>query len=273
MKKTLIGLTAAAAIATPLAMAGSANAASVALNNPSFAGGVAETPDFPDWGFAQVFPGNPAVTGWTVGGNGIDYVGSLWDAADGDAHSIDLNSYGPGSVSQTVDTVAGQTYNVTFAMSGNPANGEDLGPKTMTVSATGNPSQDYTYDVTAANTFHNMMYVDKTFSFVGTGSSVTLTFTSTTDLVNGVRHRGPVIDNVRDTTAPDVVKTKVWNTWTGGPVSSTTAPAPTDSAWHPTKGDPQSELHRSDKHNVNEPYFEPKGKSGGAWFMWSETTS
>ena len=124
--------------------------------------------------------------------------------------------------------------------------------------------------MTAANTFHNMMYVDKTFSFVGTGSPVTLTFTSTTDLVNGVRERGPVIDNVRDTTAPDVVKTKVWNTWTGGPVSSTTAPAPTDPAWHPTSGDPQSTLHKAENHNVNEPYFVPKGKSGGAWFMWSE---
>ena len=271
MRKTLIGLAAAAVIAAPLAaVAPAANAASVALNNPSFAGGLADTPDHPDFGFARVFPGNPAVTGWTVGGNGIDYVGSLWDAADGDAHSIDLNSYGPGSVSQTVDTVAGQTYNVTFAMSGNPADGEDLGKKTMTVSATGNPSQDYTYEVTAANTFDNMMYVDKTFSFVGTGSPVTLTFTSTTDLVNGVRERGPVIDNVRDTTAPDVVKTKVWNTWTGGSVSSTTPPKSDDPAWHPTNGDPQSTLHKAEGHNVNEPYFVPKGKSGGAWFMWSE---
>ena len=96
-------------------------------HQPLVCGGRRRNPDFPDLGFAQVFPGNPAVTGWTVGGNGIDYVGSLWDAADGDGHSIDLNSWGPGSVSQTVDTVAGQTYNVTFAMSGNPADGEDLG--------------------------------------------------------------------------------------------------------------------------------------------------
>ena len=94
----------------------------------------------------------------------------------------------------------------------------------------------------------------------------TLTFTST----SGVRERGPVIDNVRDTTAPDVVKTKVWNTWTGGSVSSTTAPLPTDSAWHPTKGDPQSQLHRSDKHVAGVPYFVPKGKSGGDWFLWLE---
>ena len=139
----------------------------------------------------------------------------------------------------------------------------------MTVSATGNPSQDYTYDVTAANTFHNMMYVDKTFSFVGTGSSVTLTFTSTTDLVNGVRERGPVIDNVRDTTAPDVVKTMVWHTWTGGPMA--TAPTATDTHWNPTKGDPQSTLHKAANHKAGEPYFVPKGnKGGGDWFLWLE---
>ena len=175
MRKRILGVV-AIAVAAPLAFASSANAASVALNNPSFAGGVAETPDFPDWGFARVFPGNPAVTGWTVGDNGIDYVGSLWAAADGDGHSIDLNSYGPGSVSQAVDTVLGQTYNVTFAMSGNPAGGEDLGLKTMTVSA-GNTSQTYEYEVTSENTFDNMRYVDKTFSFVGTGDPVTLTVT------------------------------------------------------------------------------------------------
>ena len=136
----------------------------------------------------------------------------------------------------------------------------------------GNQSQTYEYEVTAENTFHNMMYVDKTFSFVGTGSSVALTFTSTTDLVNGVRYRGPVIDNVRDTTAPDVVKTKVWNTWTGGPVSSTTPPGSTDPAWHPTNGDPQSQVHKAENHPAGEPYYVPnKGnKGGGAWFLWTE---
>ena len=264
--RILLGGLVATALVVPLA-AGTANAAGVALTNASFAEGVAETPGL---GFARVYGGYPGPTGWTVGGNGIDYIGSLWDDANGDGRSIDLNSYGPGSVSQTVNTVVGQTYNVTFSMSGNPADGEDLGPKTMTVSATGNPSQDYTYDVTAANTFDNMLYVDKTFSFVGTGEPVTLTFTSTTDLVNGVRERGPVIDNVRDTPAPNVVKTKVWNTWTGGPESSTAVLDPESANWHPTSGDPQSTLHKAENHKVNEPYFVPKGKSGGAWFMWSE---
>ena len=86
--------------------------------------------------------------------------------------SIDLNALRPRLRHQTVDTVAGQTYNVTFAMSGNPADGEDLGHKTMTVSAGVTSAGLHLRPVTAANTFSNMMYVDKTFSFVGTGSPV-----------------------------------------------------------------------------------------------------
>ena len=56
------------------------------------------------------------------------------------------------------------------------------------------------------------------------------------------------------TTAPDVVKTNVWNTWTGGPVASAHGHVATR-RWHPTKGDPQSTLHKSENHTVGVPYF------------------
>ncbi len=72
------------------------------------------------------------------------------------------------------------------------------------------------------------------------------------------------------TAAPNVVKTQVWNTWTGGSVPRPRPRTPTDPAWHPTSGDPQSTLHKSENHKVNEPYFVPNGKSGGAWFLWTE---
>ena len=36
---------------------------------------------------------------------------------------------------------------------------------------------------------------------------------------------GPVIDDVAVTAAPNVVKTSVWHTWTGGPVTSAPAPS------------------------------------------------
>jgi len=288
-RKIFIGtLAVAAALAAPLAFAGAANAAttSVALTNAGF-----ETADMASLdGFQWVHVGEQTLDGWTVSGPGASYPGGTgygegidivsnnrWQAAEG-SRSIDLNAYNQGSISQTIDTVAGQTYDVTFALSGNPS--PDFGgSKTMTVTA-GAAWQDFTFD--KVNTPDDMQYENKTFSFIGTGSPMTLTFKSTTTIqgpgnVTGgfSAAGGPVIDNVHIGTATNTVKTKVWNTWTGGSLSSTTAPNATDPAWHPTTGDPQSTLHKSENHKVNEPYFVPKGKSGGAWFMWSEveTTS
>ena len=87
----------------------------------------------------------------------------------------------------------------------------------------------FTYDTAVEqNTTTDMKWKDQTFSFAATGTSTTLTFTSTTTTTGpspiGVSAAaGPVIDDVVVTAAPNVVKTKVWYTWTGGPVTS--APA------------------------------------------------
>ncbi len=66
----------------------------------------------------------------------------------------------------------------------------------------------------------------RTFSFAAAGTSTMLTFTSTTaatdqDYFGGQRAAwGPAIDDVTFAAAPNVVKTGVWHTWTGGPVTS-----------------------------------------------------
>ena len=193
-------------------------------------------------------------------------MGTLWDAAE-DARSIDLNAFDPGSISQTIDTVAGQTYNVTFAMSGNP-DANVRGPKTMNVTAAQRVAG-FTYD-TAENTTADMKYKDQTFSFAATGPP------DDADLHehhrSGDRSRsaaGPVIDDVMVTAAPNVVKTKVWHTWTGGPVDLGSGSS--DAGWHPTSGDPQSKVHKSENHKVACPYYVPNGnKGGGAWFLWTD---
>ena len=58
---------------------------------------------------------------------------------------------------------------------------------------------------------------------------------------------GPVIDDMVITAAPNVVKARVWHTWTGGPAAS--APAIAEPGWHPTNGDPQSKVHKYENHN------------------------
>jgi hypothetical protein len=56
----------------------------------------------PAGGFAGKGSGNTDITGWTIGGSGIDWVGnSYWEAADGQL-SIDLSAGAAGSLSQSV---------------------------------------------------------------------------------------------------------------------------------------------------------------------------
>ena len=61
----------------------------------------------PGSGFTNLAGGSTAITGWTVGGDSIDYIGGYWNAQNG-SRSIDLSGNAPGSIFQTFDTVLGQ---------------------------------------------------------------------------------------------------------------------------------------------------------------------
>jgi len=272
-KKMILGL-AAAAVAAPLALAASPANAATALTNASFEDAAVTFPE----GYSVVDEQHQTLPGWTAGGAGVDIVDkALWQADEG-SRSIDLNAYDAGSISQVIETVPGQTYNVTFAMSGNPDANVVPGPKTMNVTGA-NTTTPFAYDTAAAqNTTEDMKYKQETFSFAATATTTPLTFTSTTNTTGpspiGVSAAaGPVIDDVAVTAAPNVVKTKVWHTWTGGSVA--TAPASTDANWHPTSGDPQSKLHKYENHEEGVPYYVANNgnKGGGSWFLWKTTTS
>lgn len=144
--------------------------------------------------------GSTAINGWVVGGNGIDYIGTYWQAAHG-GRSIDLDSgtiLGPGpydgSISQTFATSAGLPYAVSFEMAGNPDGGPLL--KTVRVSAAGQ-SADISF-LNSTQTRDNMGYEPREFLFTATASSTTLTFLS----LSGTGY-GPVIDNVVVTVVPE----------------------------------------------------------------------
>ena len=107
-RKILLGTLAAAAVAAPLALAASPANAATALTNASFEDA---TVSFTD-GYSVVDAEHQTLTGWNAGGAGVDIVDdTLWNADEG-SRSIDLNAFNPGSISQTIDTVPGQTYNV-----------------------------------------------------------------------------------------------------------------------------------------------------------------
>ena len=165
----------------------------VAANAATIVNGSFEDSPFSPGSFVTFGPGNGLITGWTIGGENVDYIGSYWEASDG-ARSVDLNGGGPGSLSQTFDTVAGRAYTVTFDLAGNPDIGAEL--KLLTVTAA-NDSADYSFDTTGASRA-DMNWSNRTFAFTATGASTTLTFSSA---MPGAY--GPALDNVAIAAVPE----------------------------------------------------------------------
>jgi choice-of-anchor C domain-containing protein len=147
----------------------------------------------PGRAFVTLYSGDTSITGWTVGGNSIDYIGGYWQASDG-ARSLDMSGFNAGSVSQTLTTTPGTTYQVLFDLAGNPDGGPTV--KTLEVSAAGSV-QDYTFDTTG-HTRSSMGWVTDSFLFTATGATTTLTFTSL-----DATPYGPALDNVRADIVPE----------------------------------------------------------------------
>jgi choice-of-anchor C domain-containing protein len=138
-------------------------------------------------GFEQLNAGDTSVTGWTVDAGSVDWVGTYWTAPDG-AMSIDMSGADAGTLSQTFGTTIGNTYTVSFRLSGNPAGLPAV--KTLDVSATGGTLASYTHDTTGTE-LTSMVWTPETYSFLATSSSTTLSFVSTTPGAFG-----PAIDAV-----------------------------------------------------------------------------
>lgn len=148
------------------------------------------------------------ITGWTVTSGAVDYIGDYWEAGSG-SRSVDLNAVGAGTISQTFDTIAGQTYSVDFLLSGNPVLG--AGSKILQVAATGNAAADYSFDTTG-HSVTSMGWAGRVYEFTALGASTTLSFAS---LVGSAA--GPALDNVRIAPAVMAVpEPAVWAMMLGG---------------------------------------------------------
>jgi choice-of-anchor C domain-containing protein len=152
---------------------------------------------------------NSSIDDWTIVSGNVDYIGSYWTSSDGD-RSLDMTGSdgSAGAVSQTLTTVSGHTYEVTFDLAGNPAGPPAI--KTLEVDAGGAP-QSYTFDTTGQS-LADMGWTQETFTFTASGPSTTLTFTS---LDPGFY--GPALDNVVVTdvlTSVEQCKKGGWQTYT-----------------------------------------------------------
>ncbi|MCC7499361.1 MAG: choice-of-anchor C family protein [Bryobacterales bacterium] len=122
---------------------------------------------------------------WTVGGSGVDWIGIYWQPQEGDG-SVDLSALGAGSVSTVLPTIAGQSYDLSFYLSGNPVTGNVI--KQMQVSA-GDLNTIYNFNTSGIST-SAMGWTLISATFLAAGND-TLTFTS---LENNAA--GPALDNV-----------------------------------------------------------------------------
>lgn len=159
-----------------------------------------ETGTLPTLAYATLAAASSNITGWTIGGHGIDYIGTYWQAADG-SRSVDLDSgtavgTGPydGTLAQTFATNAGGHYLLNFQMAGNPDGAPAV--KLLNVSAAGQSAQ-FSF-TNSTQTRASMGYQPRSFSFTATSASTTLTFTS----LSGSGF-GPVLDNINVTAVPE----------------------------------------------------------------------
>ena len=148
--------------------------------------------------FASQFRGLPAgnttLTGWTIGGGGVDHIRTYWQPDEG-AQSLDLSRQTAGSISQTIATLSGGTYGISFAMAGNPQ--APQGIKSMLVSFGTVGSQVFNFNTTG-NSRPSMGWITMGTSFIANANFTTITFSSLTNTAFG-----PALDDVQVTlTAP-----------------------------------------------------------------------
>ncbi len=139
--------------------------------------------------FAELAEGTDELDGWEVfGDGGVDYIISFWEASDGEA-SLDLIGTSPGGVFQTIETIEGMPYRVTFDIAGNP--GGEQGIKTLLVSA-GDASGEYSFDTTGRSKT-DMGWESRVFEFTALGTSTVLQFEA---IAPETGPWGPALDNV-----------------------------------------------------------------------------
>ena len=200
--KKLILVAGVFALAATLLCAATAGAAS--FQNGSFEGLVLTGNVLDDGLLTVTNPDASTIPSWSVGGpsgGSVDWVSYLlWTPQDGE-DSIDLSgTFGNMNwISQAFDTVAGQSYQVTFWMAGNFI-GTTV-PKSMLVTA-GSFSQEYTEDYAPMvfnGSFYEPAWSQQTFQFKATGSLTTLKFADT----SGNDMEGVIVDNVSVTAVPE----------------------------------------------------------------------
>ena len=181
------------ALALLAATAGPAPAANL-VQNPSFETG-AYRGSLGSW--QSLRAGSTAIEGWTVGGDGVDWADQTIltrePNPDTGTKFVDLNRVvGPGSLSQAIPTVAGESYVLAFRYSAHPlVEFCGVGDRRLRVSAAGE-SADFTANPTTEGYAGGAnVYKSGSLTFTATGDASTIKFESLTNTCGG-----PLIDTI-----------------------------------------------------------------------------
>lgn len=154
----------------------------------------------------------PQFGAWTVIDGSIQLVNSQYVAlptGDPDtSQGVDLDGDGPGAIAQTLATVAGQQYAVTFQLAGDPNNGPVV--KSLLVDVNGTAGGSYTFDTTNTSAT-DMGYEGESFTFTASGATTNLAFASGDSagstagaVVADVSVTGPLPPPPTDQTVPSI---------------------------------------------------------------------
>lgn len=124
-----------------------------------------------------ISPGSTALTGWTVGGSGVDVMPRNYKVPASGNASLDLNGSARGSISQVIPTTSGQGYTVSFYLSG--CSGQ-------LVKVTAGTVISYNFSVTSTTS-----WAYRSFVFNANASTTEIKFESSYDGTCG-----PALDNV-----------------------------------------------------------------------------
>ncbi len=151
--------------------------------------------------FFNIEPGDNFIESWTVDSGDIDLVKGHWNAYDGQ-HSVDLNGYSEGSLSQSFTTLVGGIYKVHFRLSGNPYGVFPVKRLNVSVSSI---SRQFEFNTTN-HTGQDMGWELHRFMFRAVDTLTTLKFSS---LLGS--NAGPVIDDVQviDLFSTDTIKDNI----------------------------------------------------------------
>lgn len=134
--------------------------------------------------------GSTAITGWTVSGTSIDYIGPGWSVSDG-IRAVDLDgAFSIGGIQQSFSTVPGKTYLVSFDLSGNPGGSPPIKQVRVAVDTY---VQTYSF-ATQGQIPSTLIWLPISFSFTASTTNSILSFISLSASSNSW---GALIDNIQ----------------------------------------------------------------------------